>query len=251
MSDYKFYYINLDRSKDRREFMEKQFSSFGFSITRIDAMDGEKIDNEAINKARSEQNIFAHFGKMHHGEIGCFNSFIKSFDIISNQKEDFAILFEDDALIDESFFKDLPNILNIITSKDIVDITGRKGFWKIEESSLTKKFITPPVRNTAQIIGKDAGKKLFNSFKKYYAPIDVIKQDIYKHKVSIYSTIKSYVSHNDYNISGSTAQNKKVPKVKKILRELIRPFWQLVSLFIFKIKRFVLNYIFYLTRIDK
>lgn len=245
MYSYKVYYINLDRSKDRREFMEKQFNALGVPLVRIDAVDGKKLDDDVINKARSEQNMFAHFGKMHYGEIGCFNSFIKSFEIISNQKEDFAILFEDDALIDESFFVDLPNILNLVNTKDVIDITGRKGFYQIEENDLIRKFVTPPVRNTAQIIGKEAGKNLFKSLQKYYAPIDVVKQDIYKHKVNLYSTNKSYVSHNDYNISGTTAQNKKVPKIKKIFRELMRPFWQLISLFVFKIKRFVLNYLFY------
>ena len=245
MYSYKVYYINLDRSKDRREFMEKQFNALGVPLVRIDAVDGKKLDDDVINKARGEQNMFAHFGKMHYGEIGCFNSFIKSFEIISNQKEDFAILFEDDALIDESFFVDLPNILNLVNTKDVIDITGRKGFYKIEENDLIRKFVTPPVRNTAQIIGKEAGKNLFKSLQKYYAPIDVVKQDIYKHKVNLYSTNKSYVSHNDYNISGTTAQNKKVPKIKKIFRELMRPFWQLISLFVFKIKRFLLNYLFY------
>jgi glycosyl transferase family 25 len=253
MISYKIYYINLDRSKDRREFMEKQFSSLGVSLQRIDAVNGKNLSQEAINKARKEQDTFAHFGKMHYGEIGCFDSFVKSFNMIANQKEDFAILFEDDALIDGSFFTDLPNILNFITNEDIVDITGRKGFWEIENKNLINKFIIPPVRNTAQIIGKNAGKKFStffnNSNNKYYAPIDVVIQDIYSHKINIYTTKKSYVSHNDYNISGTTAQNKKISKGRKILRELIRPLWQLASLFVYKIKRFILNYKYYSTNI--
>ena len=105
------------------------------------------------------------------------------------------------------------------------------------------------MRNTAHIIGFNAGKNLFDylitSSRKYYAPIDVVKQDIHKHKVTIYTSKKSYISHYDYNISGTTAQNKKISKINKILRELIRPFWQLSSFFIFKIKRFILNYKFY------
>ena len=251
MNSCKFYYINLDRSIDRRKFMENQFFSLGISLTRIKAIDGKMLSYEDITKARNEQNVFSHFGAMHNGEIGCFNSFMKSFEIISNQQESFAILFEDDALIDKSFFKDLPDILSLITNEDMVDITGRSGCFKIENKSLIHKFITPPVRNTSQIIGKNAGKKLYDYLikvnKKYYAPIDVVKQDIYKHKVNIYTTKKKYVSHNDYNISGTTAQNKKIPKIKKIIRELIRPFWQLCSLFIFKTKRFILNYYYYIS----
>ena len=74
--------------------MEKQFSSLGISLIRIDAIEGKMIDNDIINKVNNEQNTFAHFGKMHYGEIGCFDSFVKSFGIISKQKEDFAILLK-------------------------------------------------------------------------------------------------------------------------------------------------------------
>ena len=244
MPNYKIYYINMDRSKDRREFMENQFKNLNISFERISAIDGKKLDLNSKLKANSEQNMFAHFGKMNYGEIGCFQSFIKSYNIISNQKEDFALLLEDDALINRSFFNDFKAILNSITIDDYVDITGRKGFIKIYNDILISEFIVPPLRNTAQIIGKNAGNKFYNSFKEYYAPIDVLKQDLYKHKVKLYSTNNKYVSHNDYNISGSTIQNKEKSQIKKVIRELIRPFWQLLSLFIFKLKRFIFNLVF-------
>lgn len=245
MKSFKVYYINLDRSKDRRDFMEKQFSSLSIPITRISAINGAELSDLILRKARSEKNLFAHFSKLQAGEIGCFLSFIKSFTLANKQEEDFAILFEDDALIDKAFFDDLQDILKDINIDYFVDITGRAGFMNIASHNLINKFVVPPFRNTAQIIGKNAGKKLFENLQTYSAPIDVVLQDIYKHKVHIYSTKKKYVSHNDFNVGGTTAQNKNINISKKIIREIIRPFWQLVSFFVFKIKRAFLNFLFY------
>jgi glycosyl transferase family 25 len=98
-----------------------------------------------------------------------------------------------------------------------------------------------------QIIGKTAAKKLTENLSDYYAPIDVMKQDVYKHKVKLYSTNKQYVRSDDNNLGGSTIQKKNIIIWKKVLREIIRPFWQLLTLFTFKLYRGIRNYIFYKT----
>ncbi len=41
---YKVYYINLDKSTNRRDFMEDQFKKLNIPITRISATYGKELD---------------------------------------------------------------------------------------------------------------------------------------------------------------------------------------------------------------
>ena len=107
------------------------------------------------------------------------------------------------------------------------------------------KFIIPALQTTGQIIGKEAAKILTENLIKYYAPIDVLKQDVYLHKVKVYTTNKAYVSSNDKNVGGTTIQEKKMPLLNKYLREIVRPFWQLITLITYKNYRAIKNYSYY------
>ncbi len=103
----------------------------------------------------------------------------------------------------------------------------------------------PPVLMIGQIIGKNAAKKLTDNLSDYYAPIDVMKQDVYKHKVPLFSTNKQYVVSIDKKMGGSTIQQNNMILWKKGIREIIRPFWQLITLLSFKLNRSIRNYNFY------
>lgn len=245
MSTYKFYYINLDKSNVRREFMENQFKNFDVSITRFSAVYGKELPKEFLKKAKKSHNILTHFPNLNDGEIGLTKTYFDLWDVIQHQKEDYAIILEDDALITQEFLNDLPQILNEVTTNDFVDISGRKGFSKKNQNTFTQLFVIPPLQTTGQIIGKKAAVELKKNLNTFYAPIDVLKQDVFKHKTPVYVTNKKYVSSNDKNLGGTTLQQKGMPKFKKIIRETARPFWQLLAFITYKIPRFFKNYRFY------
>ena len=245
MKSFKVYYINLDKSKDRKEFMENQFKKLNIPATRISAIYGKDLNKKVLKKEKSKHQILAHYPYPNDGEIGICLTHFKLWNFLSKQPEDFAIVLEDDALIHNDFFNDLDLILNQITTKDFVDISGKKGYISLEKNDLLTKFLMPPVLMIGQIIGKDAAKKLTLNLSEYYAPIDVMKQDVYKHKVPLYSTNKQYVRTNDKNMGGSTIQQNSMIVWKKIIREIIRPFWQIIALFTYKLNRIIKNYLFY------
>ena len=245
MNSYKFYYINLDKSKDRRDFMEKQFKELNIPITRISAVYGKELDRDFIKKEKKKHNILAHFPFPNDGEIGICLTHFKLWDFLSKQPEDFSIVLEDDALIQNDFINDIEKILAKITVNDFVDISGKKGFYSLEKNELLTKFLMPPVLMIGQIIGKNAAQKLTDNLSEYYAPIDVMKQDVYKHKVPLFSTNKQYVISIDKKMGGSTIQQNNMIVWKKVIREIIRPFWQLIALFTYKLLRCFRNYFFY------
>ena len=245
MKTFKIYYINLDKSTDRKIFMENQFKKLNIPITRIPAIYGKELNKTKLKKENASHNILAHFPLPNDGEIGICLTHFKLWKFLSEQPEDFSIILEDDALINSEFFEDLPQLLLQITANDFLDISGKKGFYSLEKTMLLNKFLIPPVLMIGQVIGKNAAKNLATNLSKYYAPIDVMKQDVYKHKVALFSTNKQYVKSIDKQIGGSTIQQNNMIIWKKVVREIIRPFWQLISLFTFKIHRLIRNYIFY------
>ncbi len=245
MSTYKFYYINLDKSKNRRDFMENQFKKLNIPITRISAIYGKELAANLLKKEKQKHNILAHFPFPNDGEIGICLTHFKLWDFLSKQPEDFSIILEDDAFIQNNFINDLEKILAKVTINNFVDISGKKGFYAIEKNNLLTKFLMPPVLMIGQIIGKNAAKKLTENLSDYYAPIDVMKQDVYKHKVPLFSTNKQYVISIDKKMGGSTIQQNNMIVWKKVIREIIRPFWQLIALITYKLQRCVRNYLFY------
>ena len=245
MMSYKVYYINLDKSKDRKKYMENQFKKLNIPITRIPAVYGKELDRKILKKEKKKHNILAHFPLPNDGEIGICLTHFKLWDFLSKQPEDFSIVLEDDAEIHEDFFTDLEHLLKLITINDFLDISGKKGFYTLNKNKLTTIYLMPPVLMIGQIIGKNAAKKLSHNLAEYYAPIDVMKQDIYKHKVKLFSTNKQYVVSIDKKMGGSTIQQNNMIIWKKVIREILRPFWQIIALFTYKLQRCVRNYIFY------
>lgn len=244
MPSYKIYYINLDKSVERKEFIKKQFENINESITRISAVNGKDINKEIIKEAGDNQSLIMSMYKPSAGQVGCFLSHRNAWDMIRNQEEDFAVLLEDDALISEYFFTDLPNILRDISTDDFVDISGLKGKIKTNHTELLVKYIIPPHCTLGQIIGKNAASKLYDNIPHYWTAIDNMLRWVYKHKVIIYSTKKEYVIGKDEELNGSTIEILDDNYSKNILMKVVKVFWKL-SHSIMKLKVLFLNYLFY------
>jgi glycosyl transferase family 25 len=225
--------------------MEDQFKQLNVPLTRMPAIYGKELSNDFLKAAKNQFNLLTHYPNLNEGEIGLTKTYFDLWKIITTQQEEYAIVLEDDALLTDDFFRDLKELLNSITPSDFLDISGKKGFYKMNSNGLVSKFLVPALQTTGQIIGKKAAHSLSHNLTSYYSPIDVLKQDVFKHKTPVFTTVKSYVSSNDKNVGGTTIQQKKMPKSKKILREIIRPLWQLCTLLTYKTYRIIGNYSFY------
>ncbi len=80
-------YINLNRSPDRRKYMEKQFDIYNIKYTRIQAIDGNKIcSNSYINNYKD----------LSPSEIGCTLSHLKAIKYAKSKNMKIALILEDD-----------------------------------------------------------------------------------------------------------------------------------------------------------
>lgn len=169
---FKFYYINLKNSTDRKKNMELFFKNLSkisnINYERIEAFDGrvENIDNYLINcefnklyssltNERSQpKNVY-----LTKGEFGCLYSHIKALNEFVKTDDPYCFICEDD--LD-------PNILGFMTEKKfkiefnkIISKINKYGIISLScvgDYNLIKKIVT-------EIIPKDENK--FVSFKKY------------------------------------------------------------------------------------
>lgn len=91
------YYINLDRSKDRRENMEKEIALYDLkNIKRVKAFDGKKLTDKYYGEidGYTYGNISKH--KSRKSEIAVTMSHIKTIMQIKEEGHDYALILEDD-----------------------------------------------------------------------------------------------------------------------------------------------------------
>lgn len=110
----KVYYINLDRSPERRAWFTKQAEALGLDLVRVPAVDGRELPAAELDHWRqlSEGNKI-----LSPGEIGCFLSHRKAWEMVLAGEEKWAFIAEDDIHFSERikiFFQDIiwvpPNI---------------------------------------------------------------------------------------------------------------------------------------------
>lgn len=88
--------INLDRSPDRLAHMRKVFDAQGLSFERVPAVDAQNLSPEEIARWRQGEPNFYELGP---GEVGCFLSHRKCWEIAAASPEPFTVICEDDIFL--------------------------------------------------------------------------------------------------------------------------------------------------------
>ena len=103
------YVINLDRSKKRMSEFSEAFSGTNLKVERIAAVDGNSI------KIKSFSNDFQCRKEMGRsiqpGEVGCYLSHKKVLEIFLSTGSKYAIVFEDDAIPEDSFRETIESLI--------------------------------------------------------------------------------------------------------------------------------------------
>lgn len=182
------YYINLDRSPQRKKFMEEQFDKYNiFNYQRITGIDGKNL-NDNLKFNINGTTFINNYKDLTKNEIGCLLSHLKAIITAYDNDLDEVLILEDDCSFDLMFFwKDkLTNILDklnkpnwdiikLYTDGECLDFnsencslhTPEKGCWGCVAYLINKKgmekiidFIKPNDRNEI-ILGKYIDDKLF------------------------------------------------------------------------------------------
>ena len=113
----KIYFINLDSSKDRLEYMNQQGKNNNLNLVRYPAVYGKDIDKESL----IQRGILDNNHKLKDGELGCYLSHLGILKKAHRDKDNIIMVLEDDIIFNEDFkeklneyYKEVPNDWDII-----------------------------------------------------------------------------------------------------------------------------------------
>lgn len=213
---YKIFFINLDKSVERRKEMESQLERTGLPFERFSAIDGNSYSEEFFNGYYSaNENAKKYYVSLSKSEIACYISHLKVCEKIISENLDYAIVLEDDIIL-KDFFAFVPNALNSIADwnyikliapfkkKKIVSIVPiQVGGYAVDAAGLSKsefenaaefelvRWKKPPAGTQAYAITKDGAKEFLAKRSRFFRPIDVDLQHTWETKLDIQGLIPS------------------------------------------------------------
>lgn len=182
--NYKIFIINLDRSKERFQHALTQLAPWpNLPIERVSAADGRAMSEQALNQYYSLTLNKAHYHKLlKPGEKGCYISHIWCWQRIVEQKLDFALILEDDFIIQT----DLQALLDTLSALKkpwhyIKLAMPNKPQPVLQREALNTSYILVhykkhPVSTVAQAVSLAGAQLLLNQAVPFYRPVDVMLQ---------------------------------------------------------------------------
>ena len=175
------WYINLDRSADRRESIEKETEKLGIPINRWPAVDGSKLTDEDYSKLNIpawSRPSFALESKQkgRKGEIGCYLShktLIEYLGSLPVQENTGHLILEDDIKIDDDIVTAWNNAVKSVDPDWDIIFIGLAGN-KVND---VKNGIGKPSWITgthAYVVKHSSIPKIYESIKIMYDPIDEV-----------------------------------------------------------------------------
>jgi len=178
------YVVNLERSKDRLENIDKNLKKYGISYKRFNAVDGKKMSDDEISQMTTSACRYLLCNK---SIIGCAMSHISLWNIISQSSDKWHLVLEDDIeftnktidFINALSRSSIMNEDNIIISlacigpfcggpKVNIPKTSSSEYnpesYLVELSLVESRF---PLGTAAYFITKNTAKKLYDHFIKY------------------------------------------------------------------------------------
>lgn len=171
----KIYVINLKKNKDRlKQFIEDSNKAF-VKVDRFEAIYGKELPND-------HPDIFKYFtkdNKLAPGQIGCALSHIKIWeDAIKNNYKN-IIVFEDDALIPEDFWKKCDESFSALQENWDMLLLGCYPQCNLDKDNKVLGYGNDGTH--AYILSNNLIKKILPNLKNIDIPIDTwLQKNIYK-----------------------------------------------------------------------
>ncbi len=119
LSQVRFYYINLDRSPDRKAAAEKQAAQHGITLERVSAVDGRTLDPATLTRYDSKRRRSEYLNDLSINEHACVLSHLKALQTFVESGARFGVILEDDFVLHPRF------------KEGIAWLTQRAYGWKV------------------------------------------------------------------------------------------------------------------------
>lgn len=116
MKTYNIIVISLERAEERREKIKAQLEVLNIDAIIMDAIDGEKLNDQERNKKIHLVNGYRFGDTFKPGEIACTMSHIKALQMAKEKKWEYVIVLEDDVVLADDFEKRIKFLFKILPS---------------------------------------------------------------------------------------------------------------------------------------
>lgn len=178
----KTYYINVDRSYARREWMEAQLSELQFDYERLPAIDGACLSEPEFKSWIDQRRVFLYSSRIITPRmVGCFLSHREAWKKVATGPDQFAVIMEDDILVSRKgvdLMKDgswIPNQTAFIRLDQQTKVNLLRCYKRIEFNgkSISLFDFEDGRGNGAYIIHKSMAEWLVSNFNKMYQDVDM------------------------------------------------------------------------------
>jgi glycosyl transferase family 25 len=224
MKTWKICLINLARSTDRLTACAKQLDAYSLPFDRIEAVNGDSLDSTIINNLYNFNDSSYH-KHMTNGELGCYLSHVRAWQKIVDEQLDYAVILEDDILLQENIQGGLEAIEYIQQPWDIIKLAEVSAKRKVVHQIPVGDFSLVtynkvPSRTCAQVVSLSGAKKLLAASSSINRPIDIELQYWWECELSVFG-LKPYivkanhdeVSEIDRNLNRNNVEQSFLKKV--------------------------------------
>lgn len=211
--------VNLDRSVDRLNNFTTMMSNYNLTFTRFSAIDGKLINSQDLDNNTS---LLCRTLLCNHGIVGCAMSHIDIWKkLVNDDRTDYYIVMEDDAIIDDQFIPIINEIDNIkhLIDFDILSLYCIREFnckqhgkkYKLSNDLFIGKTLFP-LSTTTYIVSKKGAHKLLKLFDtiNYHIDVEIAIKSIFN-GINYYSLSKNIIDHNwEENSTVGTHNHKSI-----------------------------------------
>ncbi len=176
---FKVFLINLDTSEDRLALCKKEFEKLNVEFERVSAVYGKDLSEQDIERCYDEVGNTRKYKKpLSSGEVGCYLSHIKCWQKIVDEELDYALILEDDFILDEAF-NEFKSIMPKLVNWDFIRLAfSCKNLGISKRETITNEhdlvyYRKVPINTLAQAVSLQGAKKLLNNTKRFSRPVDV------------------------------------------------------------------------------
>lgn len=174
------YVINLDRSPERLAKISGRLVSLGQSFFRVPGVNGIGLSSDEISRVRATSTKWT---PLNAGEVGCFLSHRKCWEIIAKGTGQFGCVLEDDVVLSDSFSEAIQVASHLPPNLDILKLdTTFKRMWVDRKPITIGTLKTVRLRSGhygagAYILSKRAAQKILDQSATFALGVDVFLFD--------------------------------------------------------------------------
>jgi glycosyl transferase family 25 len=224
----KVFLINLARSTDRLEHSKSQLDALGIEFERLEAVDGLKLTSSQVSQHYDiDANSKLYKKTLSVGEVACYLSHRVAWKRIIDEKLDYAIILEDDSIV-EANFNALYSALNKLKDWDYIRIANFSEKYQVDERIKIDNhhdlvhFDQIPINTGAQAVSLKGAKQLYKTTERFSRPVDVDIKHYWEKGIDLVGITPHYISLNDKfesNIS-AISNNKGREETSNLVRRV-------------------------------